>query len=251
MADVVLKGELHTSPEDLEEAKDLLLDGVDVIVLEGSAYTDSSIELAQGWFALTLTSFFWILDSVYIDNDILVDLARAKGTSVVYTRETDTAIAENVSFPVKALAGAVFYVLTPASIWTGFLTGSQLFGAYLLFLGLVLPIGIVRMFDTRGQTVSRDRYIADEIRGALNRGESVLAVVGAAHVDGIQRRLPPDIDIELRPPKYGVWSIHHLRQIALPMFKAGLVLFSMYLLAVWFAVHAVATLSPLVEGLLV
>ena len=248
VADVVLKGELHTSSADLDEAKELLLDGVDVLVLEGSESPLTSFDLSEGWFALSIAFLFWVLDSVYVSNSVLVDLANAQGTEVVYTRETDTAIADNVSFPVKAVAAAIFYLLLPASIWSGFLTGSQLFGAYLLFLGLVMPVGIVRAFDGRGRDTNRDQYIANEIMGAIDRGDCVLAIVGAAHVSGVRDRLPDDdVRLEVRPPIYGVWSRAHLREIALPMFKAGLLLFSVYLLAVWIVVQAVGAISPVVE----
>ena len=183
-----------------------------------------------------------------MSNAILEDLAEAQGTEVVYTRETDTAIADNVSFPIKVVAAAVFYLLLPASIWSGFLTGSQLFGAYLLFLGLVMPVGIVRAFDGRGRTTNRDQYIADEIMRAVDEGSSVLAVVGAAHIEGVRMRLPEEQrTVEVCQPVYGVWSHAHLREIALPMFRAGLLLFSVYLLAVWIVVQAVGAISPIVK----
>lgn len=249
MADVVLKGELHTSTKDLEEAKSLLLDGVDVLVLEGSAIPRTEMDLSESWFALSIGFLFWVLDSVYVSNQILIDLADARGTEVVYTRKSDTAIANNVSFSVKVLAAAIFYLLIPASIWTGFLTGSQLFGAYLLFLGLVMPVGIVRVFDNRGNVAPRDQCIADLICEATENG-SVLAVIGTAHVDGVRARLPNDLTVTVQPPRYGVWSRAHLHEIALPMFRAGLVLFSLYLVAVWVVVQAVAAISPIVEFLL-
>jgi len=247
VADVVLKGELHTSSADLDEAKELLLEGVDVLVLEGSSNPLSGFDLSEGWFALSVAFLFWVLESVYVSNEILVDLADAQDTELVYTRETDTAISDNVSFSVKVVAASVFYTLMPASIWTGFLTGSQLFGAYLLFLGLVMPVGIVRAFDGRGRDSNRDQYIADEIVTATARGDTVLVVVGSAHVQGVRERLPEELDVTIQPPRYSVWSGPHLREIAMPMFRAGLVLFSIYLLAVWVVVQAVTAISPLVE----
>lgn len=250
MVDVVLKGELHTSPADLEEAKGLLLDGVDVLVLEGSATPRSAAELTSGWFALSVASLFWVLDSVYVSHELLEELATAQGTEIIYTRQSDSAIADNVSFPVKALAGVAFYLLIPASIWTGFITGSQVFGAYLLFLGLVMPVGIVRTFDSRGRQDNREGYIADEIRRACARDATVLAVVGAAHLDGVRARLPGYLDVAVHPPSYGIWTVAHVRQITLPMFKAGLILFSIYLLAVWISVRAVDAISPTVEAVL-
>lgn len=245
MSKVVLKGELHTSRADLEEAKTLVLEEPDTLIVEGKNPSVDRFEVAEAWFALSIYAFFWILESVYVSDEIIVDLAKAQGMDVVYTRSSHVDLLDRVPFWVKATAAGAFYLLLPASIWVGFLTGTQLVGAYLLFLGIVTPLFIVRSYEVRSRNADRAVTIADEIRQAVARGHRVLVIVGAGHLDGIRTELPDAITPEVHPPRYGVWSIAHLRAIGLPMFKAGLVVFSVYLLGVWTTIQVVNSITSL------
>lgn len=246
MPDILLKCELHTSRADLEEAKSLVLEGPDTLIVEGKDPSVDRFEVAEAWFALSIYAFFWILESVYASDEIVVDLAKAQGIDVVYTRDSDMDLLDRVPFWVKAAAAGAFYLLLPASIWVGFLTGNQLMGAYLLFLGIITPLFIVRSYEVRSRQNDQEEDIAKEIRHAVSRGHRVLVIVGAGHIDAIRQELPEDVTAEVYPPKYGIWSIDHLRDVGLPMFKAGLVVFSVYLLGVWTTVQVVNSITSLI-----
>lgn len=247
MSDVVLKGELHTSRADLEEAKDQVLNGPDTVLVEGREPSMGAFDMTEGWFALSVLSFFWILENVYASDEVLVDLARAQGATVIYTRASDMEMLDAVPIGIKLLAAGAFYLLIPASIWVGFLTGSQLTGAYLLFLGIVTPIFLVRGYELRGTPNHREQHIALEIVEAVHRGDDILAVVGNGHLDKITDELPDDMDLEVLTPEYGPWSVAHLKDIGMPMFKAALVLFSVYLLSVWITVQVVDSITVLLH----
>lgn len=55
--DVVVKGELHSSMGDLEEDKELVKQGFDILVLEGQE-TESNYGWTDGWFQISLVAFF-------------------------------------------------------------------------------------------------------------------------------------------------------------------------------------------------
>ena len=247
MSDVVLKGELHTSRADLEDAKDRVLDGPDTVLVEGREPAMGPFDMTEGWFALSVLSFFWILENVYASDEVLVDIAQAQGAEVIYTRASDMEMLDAVPLGIKILAAGAFYLLIPASIWVGFLTGSQLTGAYLLFLGIVTPIFLVRGYELRDSKNHREQIIALEIVEAVHRGDDILAVVGKGHLEKITDELPDDLDPEVIPPQYGPWTFAHLRDIGMPMFKAGLVLFSVYLLSVWLTVQVVDSITVILH----
>lgn len=51
--EVILKGEFHTSRGDLDHSRDILLEGVDTLVLEGS-HEEAEYTLLQSWYAFAL-----------------------------------------------------------------------------------------------------------------------------------------------------------------------------------------------------
>lgn len=246
---VLLKGELHSSDADLREEKALLGEDVDVLVLEGSpaGATNGS---RGGWFAVSVALLAWILESLYHPVDPLVDLAAAYDVEVVYTRADDLAPFENAPPATKAVSAGLFYTLVPASLWVGFVTESDLVGSLLLFLGLVLPVLVVRIHETNRPDArrNRDQLIAESIAGAGDPGDLVLAIVGDDHLEGVERRLPATCDVEVLPPAHDVLSVEHLRGVGLPTLKAGFVVFSLYVLCAWVVVRVVAYLSPVVAA---
>jgi hypothetical protein len=250
---VLLKGELHNSTADLYEEKALLTDGldVDVLVLEQSQ-SSTDYRLLAGWFSISIALLTWILESLYHSKAVLVDLATVQDIDVVYTREDDVAPLSNAPTTVKAMSAVLFYTLVPGSLWIGFATDSHLAGSLLLFLGLVLPVLVVRIYNTnRPDSVrNRDQLIAETIASAGAPDDDVLAIVGAGHLSGIERRLPEHVDVEVRPPVYHERSIRHVKNICFPTLKAGFVLFSLYVLCVWIVVRVVTYVSPLVAVLL-
>jgi hypothetical protein len=248
---VILKGELHSSDADLREEKALLAEGIDVLVLEQSD-SPARYRLLAGWFSVSIGLLGWILESLYHPVEPLVDLAEVRGTDVVYTRGDDLAPLTNAPFTMKAVSAGLFYTLVPTSLWIGFVTRNNLAGSMLLFLGLVLPVLVVRISNTNRQDApeNRDQLIAERIAGAAGPGDDVLAIVGAGHLDGVARRLPDAFDVEVRSPAYDVLSTRHARDVCLPTLKAGFVLFSLYVLSVWLVVQAVAYVSPVVVAVL-
>ena len=248
---VILKGELHSSDADLAEEKALLTDDVDVLVIEQSASPSRYRPLA-GWFSVAIGLLAWILESLYHPVGPLVDLARVQDIDVVYTRADELDPLANAPITMKVISAGLFYTLVPASLWIGFVARSNLAGSMLLFLGLVLPVLVVRIYNTNRPDApkNRDRLIAEAIAEAGEPGDVVLAIVGAGHVAGVERELPPAVDVEVRPPAYDVLSLRHARSIGLPTLKAGFVLFSLYVLCVWVVVQVVTYLSPVVVAAL-
>lgn len=244
---VILKGELHSSDADLREEKALLAEDVDVLVLEQSPST-SREGRGGGWFAVSIALLAWILDSLYHPVEPLVDLASVQDVDVVYTRADDLAPFENAPPAMKAVSAGLFYSLVPASLWIGFVTSSNLAGSLLLFLGLVLPVFVVRVHETNRPDApgNRDALIAETIADAGDPGDVVLAIVGEGHVAGVERRLPASFDVRVVPPVYDVLSARHVKSVGLPTLKAGFVLFSLYVLCAWIVVQVVTRLSPFV-----
>lgn len=242
---VVLKGELHSSPADLEEEKDFLAEDVDALVLERGE-TTAAFGVADGWFYVSIALLTWLLENLYHPTEVLVDLATVQGIDVTYTRPDDLAPLGAATRPMQVLAASLFYLLVPGSLWIGFLTGDTLTGSLLLFLGLVLPVLAVRIYNTNRPDGpdNRDARIAETIVDAAGPSETVLAIVGARHVEGVERRLPDHVDVTVRPPAYGVWSLRHLRDVGLPTVKAGFVLFSLYVLSLWVVVRVVGIVAP-------
>lgn len=248
---VVLKGELHSSAADLREEKSLLEEDVDVLVLEGSQ-SSPGYRIVAAWFHVSIALLAWILASLYQSKDVLVDLAAVRGIDVVYTRPDDAAPLETAPLSMKAVSAGLFYVLVPSSLWIGFVTPGHLVGSLSLFLGLVLPLLVVRLYNTNraDEPANRDRRIAETIAEAGGPGETVLAVVGAGHLHGVERRLESRVDLDVRPPVYDVWSLRHARAVGLPALKAGFVLFSLYVASEWVVVRAVDLLTPMLASVL-
>lgn len=247
---MILKGELHSSDADFREEKALLTDDVDVLVLEQSA-SPTRYRLLAGWFYVSIALLTWILESLYHPVDPLVDLAAVQDVDVVYTRADDLAPLENASTTMKAVSAGLFYTLVPASLWIGFLTRNDLAGSMLLFLGLVLPVLVVRIYNTNRPDAprNRDEIIAETIAGAGGPDDVVLAIVGAGHLDGVASRLPDSLDVDVRPPVYDALSLRHARNVGVPTLKAGFVLFSLYVLCAWVVIQVVTYLTPLVAAL--
>jgi len=123
---VVLKGEIHTSESDLEEERELLVEGVDALVLEGER-EDADYGLLRSWYATAMSIVGLVLfDTLYTDHRILVDLAEAQDTELIATRESDAELVENANPLVEVVAAVLFYGIFVGSVFYGLATGDTL-----------------------------------------------------------------------------------------------------------------------------
>lgn len=137
---VVLKGEIHTSESDLAEERDILVKGVDVLVLEGER-EDADYGLLRSWYATAMSIVGLVLfDTLYTDHRILVDLADAQDADLVTTRESDAELVENANPFVELVAAVLFYGIFVSSVFYGLFTGDTLGGASLLLGAALLPV---------------------------------------------------------------------------------------------------------------
>lgn len=230
-AEVILKGEIHTSESDLAEERELLTESCDVLVLEGQQ-EDAEYGLLRGWYATAMSIAALVLfRTLYTDHRILLDLAKAQGAEVMATRTSDAELVENANPLVEFVAGLLFYGIFSASVLYGLLTGRTISGASLLLGSALLPILLLRYhgMTRRSGTLNRDSIIAKKITDATERGSRVVAVVGADHLHGVESHLPDHIELETKGPAYGMFSIRHAKEIARPAFTAFSVLFVLYL----------------------
>lgn len=239
MADVVLKGEFHSSEGDLEEEKQLVKSDFDTLVIEGQA-SESEYGWTEGWFNISVLAMFWLIGRIYVSKDILLDLAEVQSTEVVYTREANSDLLENTPLFMKLFSALTFYTLVPGSVIIGLKYGTT-WGMTTLFSGFALPVLAIRFYNMNqsSEEKNRDKIMADKIIEAEGEDQSVLAIVGAGHVKGIEKHLPEDLDVEVRPPAYPRRAKEHIREVALPFFEVMLVLYSLYLLVSWGMIRAV------------
>lgn len=236
MTDVVLKGEVHTSEGDLAEERELLKQDFDTLVLEGDE-SEPEFGPLDGWFNMSIELFKSTFGQIYVDKTILLDLADVQDTDIVFTRESDSEMLRNTPRLVQLFAALLFYVITPFSIIYGARSGNVITGATSLLVGAMLPILTVRIYNTKRSRGSenRDQIIADKIKSAAEDGDRVLAVMGKAHLNGVRKRLPGELEIDQKDPAYSFYSGQHLREIIRPGFTAFSVLFVIYLAAIYIA----------------
>lgn len=243
MVEVILKGELHSSNGDLAEEREIVKEGVDVLILEQEdPEMVSNYGMLDGWFQLSVVLFFWFLETVYLSKTVLEDLADFQGADIQYTRETNSEMLDNASPWAKVLGAVLFYLFLLAGVGLGAASGPDismmdLYGAALLFLSVGLPPLVIRIHNMRHSSGNRDQIIADKITTAAEGEKRVVAIVGAAHLPGIEAALPDDVDPTVHRPVYGMCSIQSVKEVLPPFFKTGLVLFSFYLLTIWAVSH--------------
>lgn len=240
MRDVILKGELHSSRGDFEEERQLVKEGLDSLVLEQEDPDERpAYKWYDGWYSMSVILFFWFLETVYLRKEVLEDLAEFQGADVRYTRETNADMLAKAPTGIKALGAIIFYVLLLVSVGLGVASGPRInrldaVGAMLLFLAVAVPPLIVRIYNMRQSSPenNRDQEMADIIAEEAEKGK-VVAVVGSAHLAGIEERFPEELETRIIRPVYGFCTYRSLKEVVPPLFKTGLVLFSFYLLTVW------------------
>lgn len=224
---MIVKGELHSSRGDLHHERELLIEGVDHLILEG-AEDDAEYSLFQQWyaFAMLITEylFFRILQT---DSSILNDIAHAQDADVSRTRESDVSVLENSHIAVRVVAAILFFVLFFASALNG-IAGNHLVGVPLLLGSALLPVLVLRIHESTRVSGSRDEKMADLIVDAAKDAERVIAVVGDKHADQVCEYLPESMDPIRKGPKYPWYSWQHLKDIAYPTFVFISVLWVFY-----------------------
>ena len=239
MPEVILKGEIHSSKGDLDEERDLVKKGVDVLILEqDNPEMESKYGWFDGWFQWSVILFFWFLETVYRSKMVLVDLADFQEAEIKYTRETNAEMLDDASTWAKGLGASLFYIFLLVAVGLGAASGPtisslDIYGAGLLLLAVGLPPFIIRIHNMRSSTENRDQIIADKIAAAAEDNARVVAIVGWAHLPGIRDSLPDDLNPTVHRPVYGTCTTRHIKEIVPPLFKTALVLFSFYLLTVW------------------
>lgn len=215
MSEIIIKGEVHASRGDFEEERNLLAEGVDTLVVEGSE-GETEVSWLHGWFGIAMMIFEYLFASfLYTDHQTLVDIAEGQNADVVYTRENDAALIENSHKLVVGTAFVLFYLLIFISAALGIL-GSQVAGAGTLLMAGLLPILILRIYETRLAGEDRDEKIAEKIEDAAEDGGRVVAVMGNSHAKRVPDYLPGEIEPDVREPVYGFFSISMGRDLFVP-----------------------------------
>ena len=234
--EVVIKGEIHTSRGDHTRERELLLEGTDCLVLEGSR-EEAEYGLFQQWyaFAMLLTRYLFF-HPLYTDSSVLEDIAEAQGSDVVKTRESNASILENSHVLARIAAALLFLVLFFASALFA-IGGVHFYGASSLILSVMLPPLLLRIHESTRSTGSRNEKMAEQITEAAEEGGRVVAVIGNDHADSVCEHLPEWVDPVREDPIYSRFSSDHASDIAYPLFVSFSVLWVFYSL---FAAYAEA-----------
>lgn len=226
--DIIIKGEIHSSNADLEEEREILVEGVDHLILEGQA-EEAEYSLTQQWYGWIMLIFQYLFArQIYADHTILEDLADAQGADTEYTRKTDLDVLHNSHVLVQMFAVSLFFVLLTYSLYIG-MDGRVLAGAGWLFVSSLLPLLVLRIHESRRSEGGRDEVIAEQITEAAREGGRVVAVVGNEHAKNIPDYLPDDLpESDVRPPQYPFLSISSLKELLYPGFVFFSVLYVFY-----------------------
>lgn len=235
--EVIVKGEIHSSQGDLTHEREILVEGVDHLVLEGPE-KKAEYGLLQTWyaFAMILTNylFFRIFQT---DSSILEDITKAQDGEVTKTRESDASVLENSHVVAQIGAAVLFLVLFFAAAGFG-IAGIHLYGVPLLIGSAIFPIFLLRIHESKRLTESRDELMADLIAEAAKEGGRIVAVVGDDHADPIINHLPDWIEPVREEPVYSTYSWQHAKDVAYPSFVFISVLWVFYTLFVAYAEFA-------------
>lgn len=227
-AEIIIKGEVHTSKADLDEEREILVEGVDYLILEGQA-EEADYSLTQQWYGWIMLIFQYLFArQIYADKTILKDLADAQEADIKYTRETDLDVLHNSHLLVQIFAVVLFFVLLTYSLYVG-MDGRVLQGAGWLFVSSLLPLLTLRIHESRRSEGSRDEMIAEQITEAFREGGRVVAVVGHEHAKNIPDYLPDNLpEPDVRSPQYPFLSIPSFKELFYPGFVFFSVLYVFY-----------------------
>lgn len=226
-AEVIIKGEYHSSRGDLAHEREILIEGVDHLILEGPE-KEAEYGLFQQWyaFAMLLTKYLFFR-IIYHDTTVLKDVAKAQGAKVIRTRESNASILENSHILVQLFAAITFFILFFSSALSG-IAGLHFRGVILLICSAMVPPLILRIHESVRSKENRDEKMANRITRAAEEGGRVVAIVGNGHADSVCEHLPDWIEPDQKDPKYPMYSWKHAKDIAYPMFVFISVLWVFY-----------------------
>jgi hypothetical protein len=218
-------------------------DGIDALVLEGTENT-GDYGVTEGWFQQAIAGMFYILSPLYVSKEILADFAELQGADVYFTRESDAEVLRNAPFTMRVISASLYFLLLPSSVIVGLITGDYLAGAGFLAVSFSVPVLLLRLYNMEFSSgdQNRDEIMAQKIAEATEENDTVLAVVGAGHADGIIDALPNTLDVSYYPPEYSRISKEHLKEILIPLFQMFSLLLTLYLAILWVSVTLVSFL---------
>lgn len=241
-AEVILKGENHASREDHDEEIVLMRDGIDVLVLEGSE-KDPEWGITEGWFQQAMAGMFYVMGPLYLSKDLLVEFAKFQDTDVFFTRESNAEILRNAPRLIRWFSAFLYFIMLPSSVIAG-LVWEPVMGTVLLFASFAVPVLTIRIYNSKfspGEK-NRDRVMAGKIMKAVETNDSVLAIVGDDHADGVREALPEELDVEYHPSKSERLTVSRFWDFTVRGFQMFSLLFFLYLVILWAVVNFVLPL---------
>jgi hypothetical protein len=240
MTDVILKGELHSSLEDFQREREIVKSDISALVLEG-AEGENEFGLTEGWLQISLFVFAVTLGQLYVDKTVLTDLAEARGIPVRYTRKSDISLMSNSHTTVVLICAILFYIITPLSVGYGLLTGDYFTGSVGLLIATLLPILLLRLYETLEpfSDDNRDQKIASTIEETYAAEGQTAAIIGGSHLAGVEEALDEELSVEVEDPKEKFYSPSHLRRASLPAFAGFGTLYLLYTVIVEIVSRAV------------
>ncbi|MBS1263099.1 MAG: hypothetical protein MAG715_00268 [Methanonatronarchaeales archaeon] len=182
MTKVTLKGELHSSKEDLQQEIELLKENPDVLFLEGSdpwkkPKNIPQYRLWESWYSLAFKLFYIMSSKIYTDKMVLYHIAEVQNTKIKYTRETDQDILENASTKEKFGGLLVTSIGITLGIFLSLVSSFPVSLPYSLLIPLgplAALVGLRKIESIKSNPRNRNKIIAEKIVGELDEAERFL-----------------------------------------------------------------------------
>lgn len=227
--EIIIKGEIHTSRSDLNEEREILVEGVDHLVIEGPEEDELQIGIFEQWYGFVLFVFYYLFHKpLYANHTILFDIAKSQNARIHRTRKSDMSILHNSKIYVRIVAVILFTLFLVLSILFGWL-GKTAEGAMLLLISSLAPLLLMRVHESRRRDVGRDKQIAELIGNVAEEGGRIVAIMGNTHAKNVPKYLPEDLpEPKEIPPNDGLWSINTAKELVYPGFVFFSVLYVFY-----------------------
>lgn len=227
--EVVIKGEIHASRGDFQEERELLVEGVDHLILEKSEDLARNPRLRNYWFLILMALLeHGFMRRVYTDTSVLEDIAYGQDADVEYTRETNMEILTNATKFGRILAFSTLIILV-AFAATSIFVGAHFLGFLFVIMAVIFPPYILREDENRGSEDTRDHRTAEKIETAAQEGGRIVAIVGGNHADDVSKNLSKWVDPTTKGPKYQWYSPYFLRDIIISLWN----LWPIFIVGIW------------------